>query len=383
MKKAVKITIFIAIGMVIIGTAMAFVSMAACGFNMKNLMETEKYEVKSYVLDDDFDDIVINVDSDSFAIYKSEDEKTHVEVFESEKMKYDVSVNNKVLNIESQQLEDGFDFSKMHFVVDFRQEPCKVFLPKEEYESLRTKIESGSFTSGQPFTFHDAQIELGSGSLRIDSMKAEELTGTSKSGSIDVFNITANNATLEAGSGSVKLEEAGIDGTLKLKSTSGSVKVIKTECKNADIRTGSGSLLLDHVKCAENLEASVSSGSIKMEEVVAGGNLKAKTGSGSISFTSCDAKDLDLQTSSGSVHGTLKTGKMFNAKANSGSVNVPDDDANGGVCRIHTGSGSIKVTLVGSEDGSDPSIDEDFDDEFEEALEEEIEAAMEEASDVE
>jgi hypothetical protein len=156
--------------------------MAACGFNMKNLMETEKYEVKSYVLDDDFDDIVINVDSDSFAIYKSEDEKTHVEVFESEKMKYDVSVNNKVLNIESQQLEDGFDFSKMHFVVDFRQEPCKVFLPKEEYESLRTKIESGSFTSGQPFTFHDAQIELGSGSLRIDSMKAEELTGTSKSG---------------------------------------------------------------------------------------------------------------------------------------------------------------------------------------------------------
>ena len=59
---------------------------------------------------------------------------------------------------------------------------------------------------------------------------------------------------------------------------------------------------------------------------------------------------MNLQASSGSIKGTVKTVKMFNGTSGSGSVKVPDDDPNGGKCVLHTGSGSIKISIDGMEE---------------------------------
>jgi len=345
MKKAVKIMIFVALGLLVVGTAMAFVSVAAAGFNMKNIIPYTDAEYKEFDITEDYSDIDLEIEWDSVEICKSGDGNTHFTCYLTEGEDYDVKVEEDTLKIKS--IDKSASFNTI-FSFNLAEDHAKLYLPKEEYDNLCADVESGSFMCSENLTFSDADIDCGSGSLKLSEMTFEDLSAKISSGSSKLENINADSIDLNNGSGSAELNSVKA-GTIKAKSSSGSVKANNVEAKSAELKAGSGSVTTENVTCEEDLRIQSSSGSLHMTETVAGNKLEGKTGSGSIHLDACDGADINLQTGSGSIKGTVKTSKMFSASSGAGSVKVPEDDDNGGKCVLHSGSGSINVSLVGEE----------------------------------
>ncbi len=367
MKKAVLITILIAIGMILAGGAMVFVSMAATGFNIKNLAQTEEYEEKKFDITEDFTNINLDMDSKGLEILKSSDENTHLIVYEKEHEHFEVNVNDDTLEVVFKE-DENVSWIDSLVILDIQTENNKLYLPKDTYDNVVAKVESGSLTSEIAITFGDTDITLGSGELNLanttlqdlditvgsgniimNTINAKDVNAKSNSGRIEIATITSKSLTADAGSGSIKIMGADVEESIKAKSSSGSVHCDDAKCREASLKSGSGSVNTMNVTCEGNFEGNTSSGSVNLFETVSGGDLKAKTGSGSIHLDSCDGANMELQTSSGSIKGTIKSGKIFETKTGAGSISVPSNDLNGGQCNVRTGSGSIKLELVTEE----------------------------------
>ena len=317
MKKGVKIVIFVAIGMVVLGMGMSFVAMASGGFDMKKLASTKNYMLKTYDVTDAFENINLDIDSESVKVVESYDDNTHFECYESSTDRYDVKVDGDTLKVKSIRkpgITEWFSFGVT--------EPAKLYLPKEDYEDFTAKLGSGSFEMETKLALEDVEIKVGSGSIRLGNLQADDIVANTNSGSIKADQITAKSA-----------------------SNSGSITAEEITCSSLNLKSGSGSINATNVECDTDFTADTSSGSVNMDNVVSKNTYKAKAGSGSVKINSCDGADMDLQSGSGSIKGTVKTPKMFNATSGSGSVKVPDDDANGGKLVAHTGSGSVNIEL--------------------------------------
>ena len=79
MKKAVLITIIAAIGMILVGGAMAFVSLAASGFNITNMMNTVEYEEKTVILSEDFSNMRVEMGNHDIEFLKKIKNKDKIE----------------------------------------------------------------------------------------------------------------------------------------------------------------------------------------------------------------------------------------------------------------------------------------------------------------
>ena len=66
---------------------------------------------------------------------------------------------------------------------------------------------------------------------------------------------------------------------------------------------------------------------------------------GDVEFERCDAAELQIETDTGSVTGSLRSEKVFIAQSDSGRVKVPET-ASGGICRITTDTGRISIEIV-------------------------------------
>ena len=367
MKKAVLITIIAAIGMILVGGAMAFVSLAASGFNITNMMNTVEYEEKTVILSEDFSNMRVEMGNHDIEFLKSTDEDTHFVYYQNENEEFDVAVNGNTLEIVNRQKTSVNGMNRI-FVMDLNDNSCKLYLPKDVYENLTASVGSGDMTSAIPVSFADVKIELGSGDLAFENAKTNNFAARAGSGEISVKNtdseefdvhtgsgditlqtIGANNLSVEASSGDIQVNGAAVNELFYAKATSGEISCMEITCKDADVKTTSGSISADHVQCVGDFEGKVTSGSAGLAEVVADGNFKVKTVSGSINLNYCDGANMELQAGSGSVKGTIKTGKIFEATAGSGTVSVPANDENGGKCVIHTGSGDIRIEIASGE----------------------------------
>lgn len=364
MKKAGLITSLVAIGLILVGGAMVFVSLAATGFNIMNLVKTVDYEEESVFIAEDFSNLNLDMGSHSIELLKSEDDKARFIYYVSENEEFDVAVENDTLGIKSIDKADA-NWRKNLFVLDLNDHACKLYLPKDVYKNVKAEIGSGDLKSDLAVTFSEVNIHIGSGDVDLSNAQTEDLnikTGSgdlmlgkldagnitlhSSSGDVILHTVTAHSASVEAGSGEISVNGAEIEEGLATKSSSGGIEYIGVKCGNADLRTGSGGIYAMAVSCDGDFEGQTSSGRINLEEVVSGGDLKARTGSGNIDLSLCDGANMDLKTSSGGVKGTVKSGKVFAATATSGSVKVPANDREGGDCIIHTGSGSIKIEIA-------------------------------------
>ena len=82
-----------------------------------------------------------------------------------------------------------------------------------------------------------------------------------------------------------------------------------------------------------------------MKNVVASEGFIIERGTGDVSFDSCDAAEIFVETSTGDVKGNLLSDKVFIAKSDTGKVNVPKTVL-GGRCEIKTDTGNITLSIV-------------------------------------
>ncbi|MBP3371708.1 MAG: DUF4097 family beta strand repeat protein [Clostridia bacterium] len=226
---------------------------------------------------------------------------------------------------------------------NYRSPQIILALPEDSYENLGVQVGSGKIEVADGFTFDEVNLHTGSGNVFAANMHAENLFVDANSGKIELYNLNVENIMqLEASSGNITLSNVNSNGKIEAEVSSGRITCdTMTVAGTMDFSASSGNTELRNVQADGGIRAESNSGKIEFTNVITEGPMDLSTSSGSIVLEDCDAGELDISTSSGSVKGHLLTDKVFVCDTGSGSIHVPTSTT-GGVCRIKTGSGSIR-----------------------------------------
>lgn len=284
-------------------------------------LNTEHYETKTYEVKGDFDKIDIDTTVDTVSFELSGDGSCRVVCDESEQEVHTVTVEDNTLKIRmKQQTKWGF-----HFGVSVQEPKMKVYLPKEEYASLKLQTDTGDATLPEDFTFGSAAVKSDTGDLTFLAAVPGTLKIKTDTGGIRVKNTEPKKAEFASGTGDMRIE------SLK---TEGSVSVL----------TDTGDLKLKNVSCGD-LTVESNTGDLRMENVLAAAAFNIKSDTGSVTFNDSDAAEICIITNTGDVNGTLLSEKVFLIETDTGDVNVPKS-ITGGRCEITTDTGDIDISIA-------------------------------------
>lgn len=273
MKKILLIVscIFIFLGVAFVGTGL--------------YLGVKRYEKVTRDVNGEFLSVSIDISSTDINIKKSENGKAYIVAKESDKVKYNLSIENDTLLIKEKDTRKWYEHIEINL---FESVYCNLYLPANTYDNLKIKASSSNVASeNSEIAFNTATITLSSGNVNLSSKVLTSLSIKTASGNLKIKNNTLNDLT-----------------------------------------------------------ATASSGNIYLNNVIATTSLKATTSSGNITLKSCDSNSITLKVSSGNVNCKLLTGKLFETKAGSGNISCPASTAGNGTCKVTTGSGNIKITIA-------------------------------------
>jgi|GEM_PF-5302034 len=359
MKKSTAISLVISAVLIVLGAACIITALAITDCNMEMLSDAN-YEMITEDITGGFKSINITESGARVRVVPSDDGIASVEYVDIQDRNYIIKVEDDILDIRVNDERPWYSRISMDFNAPMT---LTVMLPEQDYEKLYVNNGSGGIEVSESFKFTAAEIESGSGGVSFDADVDGDVAIDSSSGGINVGSVQVNNLTcecssggmdlrgviansIEIDSGSGKVEVAECDASLiKIKVSSGGTQVVSCRADSLIISSGSGKMNVYDSECGD-MELENSSGGLYIENTIATGRITIDSGSGGVEFDRIDAEELMIDVSSGGVRGTLLSGKMFSVSAGSGSVNVPDDDPNGGYCKINSGSGSIKITIA-------------------------------------
>lgn len=293
MKKALVISIIL----IAVGVCLFLVTGIICGFDFSKLGAV-KYETKEYYLEDDFNNVVINVETEDIYFELSHDDKIKVESFQHEGDELSVKVLNGTLYVEK-ELE-----KKIALNIDTKPRTITVYLPKSKIETINIKSTTGDIKIPEIFA--------------INKLDIDETTGD--------INIKANSL-----------------GNLNIKISTGDIVISNALCGDININASTSDIILEEVECS-NFTTNGTTGSVRFSGVEISSKLSVHRSTGDIIFDSCDAGEIDIETTTGDICGLLLSPKSFDVKTTTGSVNVPKDSS-GGICKLKTSTGDIMITV--------------------------------------
>lgn len=321
MKKSKKISIIIAVAMLIIGCLIAFFALISFNFDFSKL-NTVNSVTKTYDVDESFKNINIEGVECDIHLIPSDNDKCSVICNEGDKISPSVTVQNDTLTIKRIDNRQWYE----HIMVFYWGEvEINLYLPQNKYEELYIKSVSGDVEIPENFTFDKAEISTTSGEINFLSKVNNDIDIKTVSGDIYVGETTAKNINIQSTSGDTAVSSATIKNELNVKSVSGNINLSNIEC--------------------QSINANTTSGDNKFSNVVAKTNTKIESISGNVDLYQSDAVTMNIKTTSGDVTGTLLTDKIFDVKTTSGDVNVPPSGT-GGKCEIKTTSGNIELKIT-------------------------------------
>lgn len=286
-KKITKIVSFSLLGLVIIyiivGLGRAFY-----------LKSTE--EVKTYVIEESFNSINIDVTTDDINIYLSDENK--IVCGENKKVSLESKVVSDTLFINRIDNRKFYDLS-----FNFNSFKIDLYLSYETIQSLNIECSTGNINIQNGFTFTNVDISSSTGSININS------------------NVT-NNLFLDNDTGNIKISNCDKMG-------------------NIDIDTDTGNISLSNVN-ANKLEIETDTGDTRLTNTILKEDLNIEGSTGSVYFDGFDAANIYIELSTGDVKGTILSSKFFVAKSNTGKVIVPQT-RDGGECIIIVDTGDINI----------------------------------------
>ena len=302
MKKATKIWLITAASLILIGCLIIGGVILAMGFDFTKL-STGKYELTKHEISEDFNDISVNIDTADIIFALSEDGKCSVECWEKEKEVHTVNVKDGVLKIELINSKKWYDY----IGINIGSPKITVYLPKSEYATILIKACTGTVTVPKDFKFDSVNITANTGNINFDASVTESVKIKTSTGKINMQNVTAG--------------------------------VI-------DLSVSTGRVYLNNVKC-KNFFSSGNTGDISLNGVIAEEKLTVKRNTGDVELNKSDAAEIEIETTTGKVTGTVLTSKVFIAKSNTGRVTVPESFV-GGKCKVTTSTGKIELQIAGN-----------------------------------
>lgn len=299
MNKCSKKWLLTAAILTIVGAVVFVGALAIINFDFTKL-STQKLETNTYEFNEDFANIVVNVETAAVTFVPSESDVCKVECVEEEILKHSAKIQDGTLTISAVNNRKWYDY----ICINFWSPKVTVYLPKEVYTSLSVATATGNIEISDKFSFE---------TVAVAGMTSNITCHAQVSKSVEM-NTTTGNITL----GSAQIE------TVKLSATTGKVIVNDVSCNK--------------------LTAKSSTGHIQFKNVIAKESIKAQNTTGGVELGGCDATNIMVNTSTGDVNGTLLSEKIFITDTSTGRVSVPKTTS-GGKCEITTSTGDINIGI--------------------------------------
>lgn len=220
-------------------------------------MMSKQYQTNVYVIDENFRNLSISVDTTNVIIEPSTDEKTTVVCFEKKKTKHKVIVNNDTLEITGLK-------RKWYNCVRFKQPKLTVSIPKNKLENVLINCKTGNVDVRKINCVSDLDVNVFTGKTVIR-------------------NIYCNNFNSMGCTGKVSLENLIVSNELTVKRCTGAVVFKDCDAAMVFVKTKTGSIK-GHFLTEKGFVAKTTTGKIKVPNNQNGGRCELKTTTGSIKF---------------------------------------------------------------------------------------------------
>lgn len=320
MKRGTKIGLITAASLMLAGILGFFGVMTVNHWDI-NALESGGYETNTVTLDNEFNHIAINSDISNVVFFKSGNEKCTVEFFGRGQMKSSAVEQNGTLSIE--YADTGKWYDNINFFSEGSPQ-IAVYLPGNEYESLTVVNGTGMVIIPQDFSFENISI-------------------FSDTGDVDCEASFGGLIHIETGTGEIYLENVSA-GEIELSAYTGDMDICMVKCEgDVTVTADTGHTALADISC-KNLFSCGDTGSIYMEKLIAKELISVERDAGDVSLEQCDASELQIQTFTGDITGSLLSDKVFIVQSDLGDVDVPETTG-GGRCKLTSETGDITMEI--------------------------------------
>ena len=330
----------IGIVLILLGCLIFVISMGPKNFDF-SMLSSEKFEQKAYTTEKAFQSICIDEKyGTNINVLPSKDGICKIEYEESKNIPYDITIDADTLTIK--QIDNRKWYH--HINLGLYTPTLTVYLPKGAYNTLTVQANTSDIRVSDGFSFEGLKIHISTGDASVSADVSGELNIRASTGDITIQDSSAKTVILSVSTGDITVSNLTASGDLSANSSTGDQKFQGVTCGNASVTTSTGKQTYIGFNCAfANLVADT--GDIRMTDLIASGDLKIETSTGDITFERCDAATMDIFTDTGDVTGSFRTPKIIYATSNTGKIEVPHS-AEGGLCKIKTDTGKIKISYA-------------------------------------
>ena len=297
MKKSVKIALILALILILVGGFLFVGASTEAHWDFESL-KLESFEMNKYSPQQPIKSIVVETDAARVSIQPSQDGAVQVKCYEHIKAKHLVAVEGETLSIQLQDTRKWYD----HIGISLQTPEITIYLPKEAYESLAVRNDTGDISIGETFEFQTIEIEQSTGDTYCQASASKGMTVRTETGEI----------------------------TLK----DGKIGALEVEVSTGDAT-------LENLSC-KSLRSVGDTGDITLKNTIAEEKISIERETGRVRLWDCDAAEIFVKTDTGDVRGTLLTEKIIFAETETGSVRIPES-MQGGKCKIITDTGDIDM----------------------------------------
>ncbi len=320
MKKITKILLIVGTSLIILGSIIFVIIGFYVDWDLSKI-GTRKFETNTYDVSEEFKNISIKTETADIIFETSTDNITQVVCYEEEHMKHQVSVEEGELKVNLVDTRKWYE--NIGFV--FTSPKITVYIPQGEYGELVITSDTGDIRITKNFKFASINVFGDTGDITNYASSTGLVKVATDTGDIDMEKISAGSIDLTASTGKINVLDANCEGDVKIGVSTGKAYLTNVVCKNV-ISSGS-------------------TGDITLMNVIATEKFSIKRSTGDVSFDSCDAAEIMVETDTGDVDGSLLTTKVFIIKTDTGNINVPSSIV-GGRCEITTDTGDIKIEVL-------------------------------------
>ena len=303
MKKVAIVALSIAGALVVTGIIVGVIGVNAFQGNFTSL-DRHEYLESPFSFSETVTKIDIDENIGDIEFKYSEDSDITVICEELKNAPHTVTIVDGTLSIKSTYQYIGWwDWFKNGPIL--KNTSITISLPNVSYSEISILNNTGDIMFTDGFTISDVNIGTNTGDVLFQNFVSDDVKITSDTGNVILKNGSGNPIEIESETGNVYLDDV--------------------TCSLLKIRTSTGSVTLKDVICSGDMDLDTSIGDVK--------------------FEASDAVNIDVNSSTGNITGTLLTAKTFQCSSSTGSVHVPSGSGTG-LFKAHTSTGNINITIL-------------------------------------
>ena len=263
-------------------------------------LSTNQYETNEHTVTEAFQGISVHTNTADIIFARTEEDACSVVCFERSNEKHSVSVKDGTLVIEISDTRKWYE----HIGIGFKTPQITVYLPRNEYDTLTVKSDTGDVTCYASVS---------------ETLKIKATTGD-----ILLSNLSVGSLELSVSTGKIKASGVTCEGDVSVRVSTGKTNLTDMTCKS--------------------LITKGSTGDLSLKNVVASGSFSIERSTGDVTFDGSDAAEIFVKTDTGDVEGSLLSSKVFMVTTDTGDKDVPKT-VSGGRCEIATDTGDIRIRI--------------------------------------